>query len=187
MKTSGVFAAYSSCCLGSSRLNDKNMFSLPVSLPCLPLVIIVFYLVWWWGLVFSVSVIKIFKGLLWVCDSHILSFLFSFFISQSWLLICFLCSESGWEIKRRPVIVCLRARVLCFSGKRRLGYDRLRTLKVAEKTLLSLEAVQVHFLERFYTCSNMIVLEFLTICTSGSYFVGTNKQITSFPLVTWSK
>lgn len=115
METSGVFAASSSCCLGSYRLNDKNMFSLRVSLPTLPLLIIMFYLVWWWGLVFSVSVIKIFKGLLGVCDSHFLSFLFSFFISQSRLLICFLCSGSGWEMKRRPIIVCLRDAVLCFG------------------------------------------------------------------------
>lgn len=100
-----------------------------------------------------------------MCDSHFLSFLFSFFTSQSRLLICFLCSESGWEIKRRPIIVCLRAGVLCFSEKRRLGYDRLHTLKVAEKMPLSLEAFQVHCLERFYMCSNMIVPEFLTICT----------------------
>lgn len=165
METSGVFAASSSCCLGSSQLNDKNMFSLRVSLSCLPLVIIMFYLVWWWGLVFSVSVIKIFKGLLWVCESHFLSFLFSFFISQSQLLICFLCSKSGWEIKRRPIIVCLRAGILCFVEQRRLGDDRLRTLKVAEKMLLSLEAIQVHFLERFHMCSNTIFPEFLTICT----------------------
>lgn len=45
METSGVFAASSSCCLGSYRLNDKNMFSLRVSLPTLPLLIIMFYLV----------------------------------------------------------------------------------------------------------------------------------------------
>lgn len=83
METSGVFAASSSCCLGSSRLNDKNMFSLRVSLPYLPLVIIMFYLVWWWGLVFSVSVIKIFKGLPWVSDSHFLSFLSFFFLKSN--------------------------------------------------------------------------------------------------------
>lgn len=62
METSGVFAASSSCCLRDYRLSDKNMFSLRISLSCLPLVIILFYLVWWRGLVFSVSVIKIFKG-----------------------------------------------------------------------------------------------------------------------------
>lgn len=165
METSGVFAASSSCCLWSCRLNDKNMFSLHVSLPCLPLVIIMFYLVWWWGLVFSVSVIKIFKGLLWVYDSHFFLFFSLFFISQSRLLICFLCKESGLEIKRRPIIVCLRAGVLCFSEKRRLGYDRLRTLKVAEKMPLSLEAIQVHVLEKFHMCSKTRVPEFLTICT----------------------
>lgn len=100
-----------------------------------------------------------------MCDSHFLSFLFSFFMSQSRLLICFLCSESGWEIKRRPIIVCLRAGALCFGEKRRLGCDRLHILKVAKKMPLSLEAIQVHFSERFHTCTNTIVPEFLTTCT----------------------
>lgn len=54
-----------------------------------------------------------------------------------------------WEIKRRPIIVCLRAGVLCFGEKRRPGYDRLHTLKVAENMPLSLKAIQIHFLERF--------------------------------------
>lgn len=74
METSGVFAASSSCCLRDYRLSDKNMFSHRISLSCLPLVIILFYLVWWRGLVFSVSVIKIFKGgsLEWLIASSFL-------------------------------------------------------------------------------------------------------------------
>lgn len=89
METSGVFAASNSCCLRDYRLNDKNMFSLCISLPWLPLVIIMFYLVWWWGLVFSVSVIKIFKGFLGVCQS------FSFLSISTFDLFPVQCGVDG--------------------------------------------------------------------------------------------
>lgn len=80
---------------GTTGWMTKNMFSLWISLPCLPLVIIMFYLVWWWGLVFSVPVIKIFKGLLGVCHSH---FLHLFLIKLDfWFVSC--AVQTGWEIR----------------------------------------------------------------------------------------
>lgn len=98
METSGVFAASNSCCLRDYRLNDKNRFPPCISLPCLPLVIILFYLVWWWGLVFSLSVIKIFKDSV-ECVTVICVFR---------LLICLPCSgEWNSGIRCRPIIVWL--------------------------------------------------------------------------------